>query len=152
MSYSKTRAFTLIELVIVIALLGILAAVAIPRMALLHGDAKLAVMQNIAGTASSTFGAIFAKAAVSGVQDAPSASVTIGATSVQLRYGYPALLSVTDVLRIEPLSNFVITPLSASSASIAPVGANSSTCRLVYTEATSATNPATIQRFLSNCS
>ncbi|MDP1656887.1 MAG: type II secretion system protein [Rubrivivax sp.] len=45
--------FTLIELVMVIVILGILAAVAIPRFVDLRGDAQVASVQGVAGALSS---------------------------------------------------------------------------------------------------
>lgn len=47
------RGFTLIELVMVIVILGVLAAVAIPKFVDLKGDAQLASMQGVAGAAAS---------------------------------------------------------------------------------------------------
>lgn len=50
---NKQHGFTLIELVMVIVILGILAAVAIPRFVDLRGDAKTAAVQGVAGALSS---------------------------------------------------------------------------------------------------
>ncbi len=47
---SKQRGFTMIELVIVIVILGILAAVAIPRFINLSGEARQAATDGIAGS------------------------------------------------------------------------------------------------------
>ncbi len=148
----KRAGFTLIEVVMVIVLLGILSAVALPRFVSLRAESRAAVMRAISGNASSVFTGVFAKAAVQGVQAQPSASVVINGTTIQLKYGYPALLSVMDVLQIEPLSSFSLVPLSATSGYIAPSGVtNDATCRVVFAEASGISSPATMQSFLSDC-
>ena len=52
---SKT-AFTMIELIFVIVILGILAAVALPKFAGLQGQAEVSIVESYAGTLSRTVG------------------------------------------------------------------------------------------------
>lgn len=59
-SKNKQSGFTLIELVVVIVILGILAATALPKFIDLKGDAELAAIQGVAGAVSSAFATNFA--------------------------------------------------------------------------------------------
>jgi len=49
-SLKRINGFTLVELIVVIAMLGIVAAVAIPRFSNLQGAARASVVNGIAGT------------------------------------------------------------------------------------------------------
>lgn len=85
----QQRGFTLIELVMVIVILGILAAVAIPRFVDLRGDANQAAVQGVAGALSSGSAINFATFSARGT--APTALTTCDSTQGTLLGGaYPA--------------------------------------------------------------
>lgn len=65
------RGFTLIELVMVIVILGVLAAVAIPKFVDLKGDAQLASMQGVAGAAASAAAINYGGCSISTAASAP---------------------------------------------------------------------------------
>ena len=66
------RGFTLIELVMVIVILGVLAAVAIPKFVDLKGDAQQASMTGVAGAAASASAINYAGCAISTAASAPN--------------------------------------------------------------------------------
>ena len=61
-SIPDSHGFTLIELVLVILILAVLAAFALPRFSDLSTDARLAALDSLAGTMQSTIGIVRSKA------------------------------------------------------------------------------------------
>ena len=59
---SHNNGFTLVELVMVIVILGILAAIAIPKFSDLSTEAKISTLNGIAGSMRSTIAIVKAKA------------------------------------------------------------------------------------------
>jgi len=87
---SKQYGFTLIELVMVIVILGILAAFALPRFADLRSNSNIAALQGIGGAIKSAASIVHSKAIVKGVQDLEEASIDLdGVDDIKISYGYP---------------------------------------------------------------
>jgi len=89
-SVRAQKGFTLIELVVVIVILGILAATAAPKFIDLTGDAKGAVVKGVQGSVNSAINMVHAKALV-GNQTGENGKVTINGEVFALVYGYPTV-------------------------------------------------------------
>ena len=85
---NKNKGFTLIELVIVIVILGILAATAAPKFLDITTDAKIATLEGMAGAMKSGSKIVYAKALV---QDKVNGDATLDfdGGSISLNSGYP---------------------------------------------------------------
>ena len=100
----KQAGFTLIELVMVIVILGILAAIAVPKFVDLQSDARTAATQGVAGAVGSAFAVNYAAYAVAGtskgVQISGTVAVNAAAGSVMqggMPTGYTATAAASTV-------------------------------------------------------
>lgn len=137
--------FTLIELVVVIVILGILAATALPKFVDLSNDARSSVMKGVEAAMRGADTMIYAKAAAAGQADKATGSVTIGTATVATAYGYAKDISeLVKVVTLNPSSDF---NTNATDGKIEHKGAKDYTttpgnCAVAYTAATATAVPA----------
>jgi MSHA pilin protein MshA len=135
--------FTLIELVVVITILGILAAFAVPRFVSLEGQARTAATQALAGSVRS--GAALAHAMwLAGDQSATT--VDMEGQTINLTNGYPSDadidLSLSDFTGFDNPSDGVFEKQNAPTPA---------TCSVTYTAPASAGNAPTVTVATGGC-
>jgi len=147
MNKAKEQGFTLIELVIVIVILGILAASALPKFVDLSEDARKASIEGLAGSVRSASAMAHAKAIVS-KQSGATGTISVEGTTINMVNGYPAASSLMDL--IADTSGYVISAASGE-ITIDNGAATPATCKVVYSDAVAGTSPSIILT-TSNCS
>ncbi|HYM34274.1 MAG TPA: type II secretion system protein [Steroidobacteraceae bacterium] len=141
---ARTRGFTLIELVVVITILGILAAFAVPRFVALQTKAREAAIQSLSGAVRSASTLTHSMWLATG----QPATVPMEGATITMTNGYPDLTTIVNTL--VDSSGFAY---DSTTGQFTKTGATTpATCSVNYTPPGLAGQPPAIAFDISNCS
>jgi MSHA pilin protein MshA len=140
---SSQHGFTLIELVVVIVILGILAAFAIPRFANIASDARISAINGMAGTLRSTAALVHGMALARNVT---AGTLTLEGSAVTITNGYPAAAAggIQAAMVNLDTSTFGITHAGGVTTVTVTGAGTPANCSVTYTQPAAAGDPGIV--------
>lgn len=141
--------FTLIELIMVIVILGVLSAFALPRFADLGGEARIASLNGLVGTLRSSMNIAHAQQLADG--GANNAAVDLeGAAGVTMIQGYPTA-DAAGIRAAAQISNDYTASAGGAAAGATVTFTLRANCVVTYTAATTTAIPTAVISDQTGC-
>jgi len=146
MKRNPQQGFTLIELIMVIVILGILAATALPKFVDMGKDARAAALQAMEGSLKSSVAMIHGSALIAGVT---TGNLTVaGVGTIALTNGYPS----NTKLNLDAMLDYDSTAFTTADGSIVHAKATTAAnCKITMANSTALNTPPVISIDTDGC-
>ena len=132
-SSNTQSGFTLVELIVVIVVLGILAATALPKFVNVSQDARRASVEGVTGALRSAVSLVQAKYYAAGNTTATTVNMQDGSTvTVAAGTGIPVGSAAGIGAALQSLDGFVADYSTATAITFRPTNGGSATCQASY--------------------